>query len=117
MAATAKKTPRKKNAIKAAKRSLKNRARNESFKIRMKTAMKKFVKGLAAGKAPEATELSTLYKFIDKCAKVGVISKQSAGRKKSIMAKKVTAPVVAPVKKVAKAPKKVVAPKKKTTKK
>jgi len=75
--------PITKSAKKAANRSLVFQKRNNEFKLRMKMAIKKFLKN--TNKSQE--ELNAVYKFIDKCKKVGVIKKNTASRKKSRVAK------------------------------
>ena len=75
--------PITKSAKKAAKRSIVLRKRNHEFKIRMKMAIKKFLKN----EKKSQEELNTIYKYIDKCQKVGIIKKNTAARKKSRMAK------------------------------
>ena len=75
--------PITKSAKKAAKRSLVFQKRNNEFKLRMKMAIKKFLK--TENKSQE--ELNNVYKFIDKCRKVGVIKKNTASRKKAKAAK------------------------------
>lgn len=60
----------------------------------MKNAIKVFLKKLQKGEALAEKEISLLYKFIDKSAKVGIISKQSAARKKSKLSKKANNPSV-----------------------
>jgi len=55
----------------------------------MKMAIKKFLKN--TNKSQE--ELNAVYKFIDKCKKVGVIKKNTASRKKSRVAKALAKPV------------------------
>ena len=79
--------PITKSAKKAAKRSLKLRDRNSEFKLRMKMAMKKFKKSIEKWETDSPDELNNIYKFIDKCVKVGVIKKKNWARKKSNMAK------------------------------
>ena len=49
--------------------------------------MKKFIKRVQKGETVAIQDLSNIYKVIDKCAKVGVIKKRNAARKKSRMAK------------------------------
>ena len=44
--------------------------RNRDFKLRMKMAMKKFIKAIEKGEAVKVEELSNIYKAIDKCLKV-----------------------------------------------
>jgi len=75
--------PITKSAKKAANRSLIFQKRNNEFKLRMKMAIKKFLK--TTNKSQE--ELNTIYKYVDKCQKVGVIKKNTAARKKSRVAK------------------------------
>jgi ribosomal protein S20 len=55
--------------------------------LRMKMEMKKFIKRALKWETVEIQDLSNIYKVIDKCAKVGVIKKRNASRKKSRMAK------------------------------
>ncbi len=79
--------PITKSAKKAAKRSIKLRQRNSDFKLRMKMAIKKFRKSLEKGENVSPNDLNNIYKFIDKCVKVGIIKKKNGSRKKSNMAK------------------------------
>ena len=79
--------PITKSAKKAAKRSLVLHARNKEFKLRMKMEIKKFIKRVQKWETVAIEDLSNMYKVIDKCAKVGVIKKRNASRKKSRMAK------------------------------
>ena len=53
----------------------------------MKMAIKKFLKSASKWDTLAKEELSNVYKFIDKCAKVWVIKKNTAARKKSRVAK------------------------------
>ena len=69
------------------KRSAVLNKRNTEFKLRMKMAIKKFSKELAKGTTPASEELSKIYKYVDKCAKVGVIKKKTAARKKARVAR------------------------------
>ncbi len=75
--------PITKSAKKAHKRSLVLRERNKEFVLRMKMAIKKFLKN------PQKTqeELAKVYKYIDKCCKVGIIKKNTAARKKARVTK------------------------------
>jgi len=50
-------------------------------------AIKKFMKNISKGVAIAETEMQTLYKYIDKACKVGVLKKQTAARRKSRVAK------------------------------
>lgn len=79
--------PITKSAKKSAKRSLKLRARNHEFKLRMKMAMKKFKKNIEKGNKISIEDLSNVYKVIDKCEKVGIIKQRNAARKKSNMSR------------------------------
>ena len=69
--------PLTKSAKKAVSRSQKLAARNRDFKIRMKMAMKKFIKAIEKGEKVALTDLSMLYKYIDKCLKVGILKKKN----------------------------------------
>ncbi|MDR0607839.1 MAG: 30S ribosomal protein S20 [Candidatus Peribacteria bacterium] len=75
------------SAKKAMNRSQKLEKRNKDFKIRMKMAMKKFIKSIERGEKVAVADLSNLYKRIDKCQKVGILKPRNAGRKKARMAK------------------------------
>lgn len=79
--------PITKSAKKAMNRSQKLEKRNRDFKIRMKMAMKKFVKAIEKWEKVELAELSNIYKRIDKCLKVGILKPRNASRKKARMAK------------------------------
>ncbi len=74
--------------IKSAKKSLrqnkKRKIRNLSYKNKMKSLIKK-VRGLVKeNKTKEAKKLlPQVYKILDKAAKVGVIKKNTASRKKA----------------------------------
>ena len=76
-----------KSAKKAAKRSLVLNKRNTEFKLRMKMAIKKFLKSTIKWEAVTQDDLNTIYKYVDKCAKIGVIKKKTAARKKSRVAR------------------------------
>lgn len=87
----------------SAKKELTKNIRKQEINLRVKNRMKKIVKDLveSAAKLEKAENISTeelkaieetlkaSYKAIDKAAKKGVIKKNSAGRKKSGLAKKV----------------------------
>jgi len=75
--------PITKSAKKAANRSYFLQKRNNEFKLRMKMAIKKFLKN----EKKTLEDLTMVYKYIDKCCKVGVIKKNTASRKKSRVAK------------------------------
>ena len=76
-----------KSAKKAMKRSQVLNKRNTEFKLRMKMAIKKFLKNIAKEETVTQEELNKIYKYVDKCAKVGVIKKKTAARKKSRVAR------------------------------
>ncbi|MFA5748132.1 MAG: 30S ribosomal protein S20 [Candidatus Absconditabacterales bacterium] len=79
--------PITKSAKKAAKRSLILQSRNNEFKFRMKMEIKKFIKNVSKGIKSNQEDLNKIYKIIDKCAKIGIIKKKTAARKKSRVAK------------------------------
>ena len=54
-------------------------------------AIKKFIKATIKGEPTTKEELTLIYKYVDKCAKVGVIKKKTAARKKSRVARLFTA--------------------------
>lgn len=80
--------PITKSAKKALRQSLKRKARNLIYKKKIKSLLKKVKKLVLAKKIEEAKALlPQLYKILDKAAKVGVIKKNTAARKKSRIAK------------------------------
>ena len=82
--------PIKQSAKKAAKQSLKRKAVNSEFKVMMKDATKAVKKLIANGEVSSVLEaLVHAQKRIDKAAKRNIISKESAGRKKSNLMKAV----------------------------
>ena len=78
-----------KSAIKRIEVTKRNTERNKKFRTQAKTAMRNFEETLEAGKIDEAKEL---LKTVDKKLKIAankkVISKKSASRKISSLAKK-----------------------------
>ncbi|MCD6114734.1 30S ribosomal protein S20 [bacterium] len=81
--------PISKSAKKALRQSIKRKKRNLWYKKRMKSLIKKFHSLIDANKKEEAKKLlPSIYKIIDKSAKVGVLKKRAAARKKSKIAKK-----------------------------
>lgn len=63
-------------------------ARRKPVKTYMKTMMKKMVDAAKAGKKDEAVKLlPETYKAIDMAAKINIIHKNNAARKKASMAK------------------------------
>ena len=72
------------SAKKAYRQNLTRRARNEKQKEASKKILKSYKKMIAAGKLDEAkTELSKVYKALDKTAKAGIIKPNKAARLKS----------------------------------
>lgn len=80
--------PITKSAKKALRQNLKRRARNLVYKKKMKTLIKK-VRDLVLEKKNEEAKklLPQVYKILDKTAKVGIIKKNTASRKKSRLTK------------------------------
>jgi small subunit ribosomal protein S20 len=76
--------PVTKSAKKALRQSLRRRARNLIYKRKIKELVKRLKKFVLENKTKEAKELlPQVYKILDKAAKVGVIKKNTAARKKS----------------------------------
>ena len=81
---------RKKSAKKALRQNAKRRARNLVYKKKMKDLIKKARSLVLEKKIEEAKKLlPQIYKVLDKSAKVGVIKKNTAARKKSRITKSV----------------------------
>jgi small subunit ribosomal protein S20 len=80
--------PITKSAKKALRQNVKRRARNLIYKKKMRDLIKK-VRDLVSEKKNEEAKklLSQIYKVLDKSAKVGVIKKNTASRKKSRLTK------------------------------
>ncbi len=80
--------PKTKSAKKALRQNKKRRQRNLVYKEKIKKLVKE-VRILCANKKVEEAKkiLPQVYKLIDKAAKVGVIKKNTAARKKSKIAK------------------------------
>ena len=80
--------PITKSAKKSLRQSLKRKKRNLTYKNKMKELTKK-VRSLTAEKKIEEAKkiLPQLYKTLDKSAKVGVIKKNTASRRKSRITK------------------------------
>ncbi len=73
-----------KSAKKARRQNEKRRAHNLKYKTTLKKTLKEVVYLVSQKKAKEAKELlPKAYKILDKAAKVGVIKKNTASRKKS----------------------------------
>lgn len=76
-----------KSAKKAIRQNSKHKAKNLVYKNKVKSLLKE-IRFLAKGKAEEAKKLvPQLFKALDKAAKVGVIKKNTADRKKSRIAR------------------------------
>jgi small subunit ribosomal protein S20 len=74
------------SAKKALRQSLRRKERNAVYKNKVKNLVKKAMVLVAEKKAEEAIKiLPQIYKVLDKAAKVGVIKKNAAARKKSRM--------------------------------
>ena len=82
--------PNIKSSIRSAKTDAERRAKNAAEKTAVRTAAKKVELKVAEGNKAEAeASLRDASGLIDKAARGGVISKNSAARKKSKLAKKV----------------------------
>lgn len=79
--------PLTKSAKKAMNRAQRLEKRNKDFKLRMKMAMKKFIKSIEKGEEVKVEDLSNIYKSIDKCLKVWILKSRNAARKKARMSK------------------------------
>ncbi len=77
-----------KSAKKAARQSLRRKAQNLIYKNKIKSLVKE-TRNLVLAKKNEGAKklLPELYKALDKAAKVGVIKKNNASRKKSRLTK------------------------------
>ncbi|MDO8559264.1 MAG: 30S ribosomal protein S20 [bacterium] len=77
-----------KSAKKALRQSIKKRARNLIYINKIKSLVKEARLLVAQKKAKEARDiLPQIYKIFDKAAKVGIIKKNTASRKKSRITK------------------------------
>ena len=80
--------PITKSAKKALRQSKRRRVRNLIYKRKIKELSKKLKKFVLENKIKEAKELlPQVYKILDKAAKIGVIKKNTAARKKSRLTK------------------------------
>jgi small subunit ribosomal protein S20 len=78
------------SAIKRHRQSLKKRLTNNMNRHKLKTQMKKMRAAIATGKAADAkTLLPATFGVIDRSVQRGVIKKNSAGRYKSRLTKRV----------------------------
>lgn len=79
-----------KSAKKAWRQSLRKKKRNLVYKKKIKDLTKEVRKLVLAGKIEEAKKLlPQIYKALDKAAKVGVIKRNTADRKKSRIVKSI----------------------------
>jgi len=77
-----------KSAKKALRQSIRRKARNLIYKNKIRGLLKKARLFIVEKKLEEAKKLlPAIYKALDKAAKVGVIKKNAASRKKSRLAK------------------------------
>jgi small subunit ribosomal protein S20 len=84
--------PNIKSSIRSVKTDAERRAKNAAEKSAVRTAAKKVEAQVAEGNKAEAeVTLKKASSLLDKAAQSGVISKNAAARKKSKLAKKVTA--------------------------
>ena len=83
--------PITKSAKKALRQNVRRKARNLVYKKKMKDLIKK-VRSLVLEKRIEEAKklLPQIYKILDKAAKVGVIKKNTASRKKSRITRFIT---------------------------
>jgi small subunit ribosomal protein S20 len=80
--------PITKSAKKALRQNIKRRARNLVYKNKIKNFIKRARSLVSENKLEEAKKLlPQLYKTLDKAAKVGVIKKNTASRKKARITK------------------------------
>jgi small subunit ribosomal protein S20 len=80
--------PITKSAKKALRQSIKRKVRNLAYKKKIKELVKKTKKLIQENQREEAKKLLPLvYKALDKAAKVGIIKKNTAARKKSLITK------------------------------
>ena len=80
--------PITKSAKKALRKSLRRRAKNVKAKTKIKNLLKEVKVLISQKKSGEAKKLlPQVYKILDKAAKVGLIKKNTAARKKSRITK------------------------------
>jgi len=81
--------PIKRSAKKQLRQSLKKKKGNDARKKQMKELLKKANVLIKEGKKEEVVKmLPTIYKAIDKASKTNVLKKNTASRRKSVLAKK-----------------------------
>lgn len=82
--------PRSKSATKSARQSVDRKVRLQPFKTNMKTMIRKISDAVKEGKKEEAIKLlPAVYKSIDMAAKKEILHKNTAARKKSLVARMV----------------------------
>nr|YP_008144891.1 30S ribosomal protein S20 [Grateloupia taiwanensis]AGO19917.1 30S ribosomal protein S20 [Grateloupia taiwanensis] len=81
--------PKNLSALKKTQISLRNRARNKIYKSVIKTLTKKYIVSLKQSKDINIykNNLAAVYQKIDKAVKRGIMHKNTASRKKSLLAK------------------------------
>jgi small subunit ribosomal protein S20 len=79
--------PITKSAQKAVRGSLRKKAINDRRRRAMKDAIKKFQKTAKTDKTKATQMLRVVFQVVDKAAKIGVIKKNNASRKKSRLSK------------------------------
>lgn len=81
--------PKNLSALKKTQISLRNRVRNKMYKSAIKTLTKKYITSLKQSKdiSVYKSNLAAVYQKIDKAVKRGIIHKNTASRKKSLLAK------------------------------
>ena len=81
--------PNTKTAMKRMKKAEVRRVRNKYVKSKVKTAIRRFEEALKLGDQQQAKEKLVLAnRIIDKAAAKGVLHKNNAARKKSLLARK-----------------------------
>lgn len=81
--------PSRRSGIKELRKSHTNRMRNLDKKTVIKKETKAFLAAVESKDATEAkSRLSTLFKKLDKAAKVNLITKNTVSRRKSVLSKK-----------------------------
>jgi small subunit ribosomal protein S20 len=83
--------PNKKSAVKELKKTVKRNASNKKINDKLKNLVKANLKQIKAIDKKVKEEFAKTIKAIDKAAKKGVIKKNTAGRKKSKLMKKINA--------------------------
>jgi small subunit ribosomal protein S20 len=81
--------PNKKSAEKELRKAKKRAIANKKVLTKTKVSIKANLKKIAANDKTVAEDLKLTFKALDKAAKKGVITKNTASRKKSRLAKKV----------------------------